>query len=241
MRMALKLFIPALLALGTGATHAGDFATLNTIGFSADGKVFAFEQFGTRDGSGFPYSEIFFLDLGRDVFVRPSPVKVTVEDDAATVATARSRAKTRAATLFTRFSPDEHPGLVVADNPPTELSADRLRVTFLPRAIEPSPDRPVELRLREIPLPASAACTAIPDAGRVGYRLSRIRNGTTVVLHEDRSVPASRNCPISYAISRVAVHQNANGGLQGVALIAVKSFGFEGPDLRYIATPVPFD
>ena len=72
----------ALAALTwTGCTaQAGDFATLNPLGFSADGRVFAFEQYGVRDGAGLPYAEMFFLDLDADAFLKPSPIRVLLED-----------------------------------------------------------------------------------------------------------------------------------------------------------------
>nr|WP_272210755.1 DUF2259 domain-containing protein [Marinicella sp. W31]MDC2876669.1 DUF2259 domain-containing protein [Marinicella sp. W31] len=49
----------AALGLSASIATAGDFATFTPLGFSDDGSVFAFEEFGVEDGSGFPYSNIF--------------------------------------------------------------------------------------------------------------------------------------------------------------------------------------
>jgi hypothetical protein len=39
--------------------------------------------------------------------------------------------------------------------------------------------------------------------GVKGFRLSRIAGGATTVLHEDTSIPGSRNCPIGYSIGGI--------------------------------------
>jgi predicted secreted protein len=51
-----RMFAAALLLIGllSNPALAGDTAELNILGFSADGNVFAFEEYGVQDGSGFP-------------------------------------------------------------------------------------------------------------------------------------------------------------------------------------------
>jgi predicted secreted protein len=36
----------------------GDYADRTILGFSPDGGIFAFEEFGVGDGSGYPYATI---------------------------------------------------------------------------------------------------------------------------------------------------------------------------------------
>ena len=83
----------AAAALG-GSASAGDFAELNILGFSADGAVFAFEQYGVQDGSGFPYAERFYIDTGDDSFVSGTPIRVRIDDENASVDDARAQART---------------------------------------------------------------------------------------------------------------------------------------------------
>ncbi|MCB8839730.1 DUF2259 domain-containing protein [Aurantimonas sp. VKM B-3413] len=240
--LAMLLFGLAAVAAMPNASKAGDFADLTTLGFSADAKIFAYEQSGVQDGSGFPYAEIFFLDLPADRFVPPSPVRVSREDEAASVDDVKAEARQRAAELFERYRPEDHPGRIVVDNPATELSADPHKVSFLPRAIEPSPDRRVSLRLETFPLPPGRNCS-FQDAA-VGYRLIRVAaepGETARLIHEDKAIPESRGCPIDYRLSRVVVRDQVDGRFAAVAIIGVKTVGFEGPDLRFIANPVPMD
>lgn len=238
------LSLMSALSVMPALALAGDFATLNPLGFSPDGRVFAFEQHGIQDGSGFPYAEIFFLDLDEDRYLSPSPVRVRLDDERATLSQARAKAREEAAGLFEEHAPDGEAGLVVAANPPTQLDADPHRVVFLPRPIEPSIDKPVELRLSLVPLfDAPDHCTAFGHS-MAGFRLSRIgvEPGTqSSVLHEDESLPESRRCPYDYSIAQIQVHGAATGDMRAVALVGVKQVGFEGPDMRYIAVPVPLD
>src|SRR5690606_1891155 len=84
----------SLLMLGAcvAPAVAGDSAQFDAIGYSEDGRYFAFEQFGIQDGSGFPYSEIFLIDLDTDDFVGGSPFRARIDTEMAQLADARSEA-----------------------------------------------------------------------------------------------------------------------------------------------------
>ena len=58
----------ALAALPVPAA-AGEFAQVDLLGFSRSGSHFAFEEYGVQDGSGFPYSNIYVIDVGDDSWV----------------------------------------------------------------------------------------------------------------------------------------------------------------------------
>ena len=60
-KFSLKLGIVAVGLAGSPAI-AGDTAELNILGFSGDSSIFAFEEYGVQDGSGFPYSTIYVID-----------------------------------------------------------------------------------------------------------------------------------------------------------------------------------
>ena len=69
------LALSAGLSLAPLTALAGESAQFNALGFSDDGRYFAFEQFGIQDGSGFPYSDIFLIDLDTDSFAGGTPVR----------------------------------------------------------------------------------------------------------------------------------------------------------------------
>ena len=49
--------------------HAGDVANFVELGFSPDGKVYAFGQHGTEDKTLSAYADIFFVDVPKNEFV----------------------------------------------------------------------------------------------------------------------------------------------------------------------------
>lgn len=241
-RLAL-LALTAAFALAATKAPAGDFADLESFGFSADGRVYAFGQSGIQDGSGFPYADIVFVDLAADAVLPPSPIRVRLEEDGATPQTARETARRSAAALFAAHAPQDNPGRLLVSNPATELSADPYRAVFRPRPIEPSPDRDIEIRLEPIPLGAGSDCAGMTDTV-YGFRLVRVatRPGeSAVVLHENQTLPASRACALDYRLSEIRVADTAGGSRVGVVLVGVKRVGFEGPDLRFLAVPLALD
>ena len=78
-RLAASLF--GLLMLLTPAL-AGDRALVNFIGYSEDGKYFAFEEYGTQDGSGLAYSSIYVIDLANDMWTYGTPFDARAPEEA---------------------------------------------------------------------------------------------------------------------------------------------------------------
>jgi len=104
--------------------------------------------------------------------------------------------------------------------------------------VVPPVDEPVEFRLEEISLAPPASCQDL--GGDVGFRLVRVgvRPGESAALvHEDSAIPTSRGCPLGYRIGAVQTFFPESGQPVFVVLIAVRAFGFEGPDHRWIAVP----
>ncbi len=226
----------ALLAplLAAASAIAGDAASLNVLGFSADGKLFAFEEYGVQDGSGFPYTNRFYVDTATDTFVPGSPVRVRLDDEAATVDAARSQAAAQGEAVVPSALLAANPGYLAGFNPVTELSADAFAIKVNPRPVDPPIDAPLELRLEEFALaPRAGQCDGID--GVKGFRLTRIAGDAQALLAEDASVPASRNCPTGYRIGGVQTFFPSGGEPVYAVLVSVRSFGFEGPDYRWLA------
>lgn len=78
-----RLAASAVTLMLAAPAMAGDRALIDFIGFSEDGQYFAFEEFGVQDGSGFPYSNIYVLDVSADSWVDGTPVRVQLDDEGA--------------------------------------------------------------------------------------------------------------------------------------------------------------
>lgn len=221
------------LAAGCSFAQAGDLAQLNILGFSKDGAVFAFEEYGVQDGSGFPYANRFYIDTENDSFVAGSPVRVRLEDEQAGVETAREQAKKQGETILRQAELDENRGYTAGINAITELSADPARMAVNPRPVMPAIDEPLEFRLETLPLQQTGSCLDVTQL--VGFRLLRIEaGGAAKTVHADTAVPKSRGCPYAYRLGAIQTFSAQNLSAFAV-LIAIESVGFEGPDVRWLA------
>lgn len=230
----------ATLLLSTAGALAGDFSTFQSLGFSPDGSVYAFEEFGIQDGSGFPYSNIYFIDTKKDAYLTGTPIRVRIDDEAADIARARSDASGKARNLLQAHGVLSHPGALAAFNPMGEVGVDRMRIEYLPHAVEPTPGGNFALTLEELPLEASDKCRDITPDNAKGFRLKLVKRdgeAADMILHEDTRIPDSRRCPLSYQISGAVTFNPPGGEPVHVALVLVRSFGFEGADGRWIAVP----
>ncbi|MBX3529821.1 MAG: DUF2259 domain-containing protein [Rhizobiaceae bacterium] len=236
-------FVPVLIMvlgvlLAPVASRAGDAATLEILGFSADGGIFAFEEYGVQDGSGFPYSDRFYLDTANDRFLPGTPIRVRLESESATVEQARAESRKKSQTVIADSVLAANRGFTAGANAVTELSADPHRMAVNPRPVFAPIDPPLEFRVEEYPVVPPEVCG---DGNEIkGFRLLMVpvEDGATVrLLHEDRRIPQSRGCPLGYAIGAVQTFFGDSGPLVFAVLVAVRGMGFEGPDHRWIAIP----
>lgn len=232
----------ALLALFIGSwplmAQAGDVAKLEIIGFSKDGGVFAFEEYGVQDGSGFPYADRFYIDTATDKFLPKTPVRVRLDDENASLENAREKAglDAQGVTSLTDEELRANPGVTVAANPVTELSADPFKVRVNPRPVFPAIDPTLTIQLDEVAVPANDTCQNMGEIK--GFRLTLLEDRPDAkpeLLHEDTAAPASRGCPQGYSIGAVQTYYPENGNPVIAVMIAIRAMGFEGPDHRWLA------
>lgn len=231
----LLVFLNMLLIYITSLVlaHAGDFAKREIHGFSRDGALLAFEEYGVQDGSGFPYSNIYIIDTKTDEWTAGSPFRVRLEDEARDVFAAREEASILAGPVMKSF---EGRGNIVATYQATHRSIDTKRMSAIPRPVIPAIDDEIEFRLEEISFPSTAPCHAFGESK--GFRLLKLAlkdGNTTRVLHEDKKIPASRRCPLRYDLADLVTFYPEAGQPVFAVLIRMQTVGFEGPDGRFLA------
>lgn len=225
-----------LAFMASSPALAGDVADLNILGFSADGHVFAFEEYGVQDGSGFPYANRFYIDTDADSFLSGTPVRVRIDDENATVAAARATAKAKGEKVIADAELFDNRGFSAGLNAVGELSADPNRIAVMPRPIFPSSDEPLEFRIEETQLAPAQECMGYNLAGLKVLRTRATQGGATQVLHDDAGhVPKTRGCATGYRIAAVQTAWPPSGTPAFALVIAVQQVGFEGPDFRYMA------
>jgi predicted secreted protein len=232
-----RLLLPLLLA---GPALAGDRALADFIGYSSNGRYFAFEEFGVHDGSGFAYSNIYVVDLTTDSWVVGTPVRGEAKDETADLAAIRAEAQSDARPAL------EAMGITVA----AEIAAlvgdgvpgnDGTSLRFgSPSFVAPGAvSGDYELRLSSFPAVAVSPCQEWFGQPPLGYELNiTAAGGSTRLLHRDTTLPRSRGCPLQYRIYGVVLPFEAGSIAHGIAIISVYPGGFEGPDRRFIAVPL---
>lgn len=228
------VLLAANLALAAPAL-AGDRAMIDLIGYSSDNRYFAFEEFGVQDGSGFPFSTIYVIDLPADKWVGGSPYRAMIENESASEADARAKALGMAGAKLKQLKIAE-PAEWIAMNGDGE-AGDGTSLSFgSPGYFFNDPQGEYELTLKSFSAPGDNCSGMVEDPQ--GYALTLNDNGEVRELHRDKSIPASRGCVMAYRIHGV-VAQPVGGTVQGgVAILSVFPFGFEGPDRRFIAVPL---
>jgi predicted secreted protein len=233
----IRLFALSFLlftGLAKSIACAGDYASRNIIGFSPDGRYFAFEQYGIQDGSGFPYSEIFVLDTADDRWVEGTPIRKREDNEAAKLSNVRKKALSAAGPTLAKFG-ISRPGDLLASNPRAELSADPHRVVVnAAHQFTPPKREPIGFRLTEKRIDPGE-CGQYTDRPIKGFNLTmEPAGGEPITLHDETQVPTSRGCTLGYAIADILSYEDG-GKTTWAVLLHVQTVGFEGPNSRFLA------
>ncbi len=203
--------LPALLfVVAAASAKAGDTSQLEFIGFSKDLKYCGFEVHGVFDGSGFPYSTVYLVDVDANDYAAP-PTAV-VGRNGETEEEVRVKAAAMASAVKDKLRIDgANTGTIV------EADADAHRLDLAGAGVNGS------LRLIEKPTGKSTEA-GLPEKM---FELDLAVGGKTVVLQKDRSLPKGRSGAYAYSIKRAYI----NGG-RIAAFLSFERPGFEGPDVR---------
>lgn len=227
-----------ILALVPLTARAGDMATVEILGFSADGGVFAFGEYGVQDGSGFPYANRYYIDTATDRFLPGTPVRVRLEEDGAGLQAARRQARQQGEAIVPEEELSANKGHTVGWNAVTELTANPHLMAVLPQPnMSPlSAQDPLAFSLEEISLQGQEFCS---DFGQTkGFELLRLGTAEgqeAQMIHADTAIPSSRGCPLGYSIAGVQTFYPPGGAPVFAVMIAIEAVGFEGSDYRFIA------
>lgn len=233
----------------SGAAQAGDAAARRFIGFSPDGKFFAFEQYTMLYDEDAAFSEYVIIDTEKNRFVAGAPVRVFIRDetDGLDEEKARADAEKKAKPLLDKFKVSE-PGSYVAGQPSMDL--DEIGVYQMePKPLAKTLDVPLpggrkaRLTVQSLPL-GTAKCDGFGGRGRAGrakvagLKLTMSLDGTApVTLQQDKSLPKVRRCAADYGIAETYLHTAEDGIVTLAALIEyADNDGFHaGPNRRFMA------
>lgn len=236
----------ALLAFASVAS-AGDAAKLNHIGFSADGKSYAFMESGVHDGMGNAYARVRFIDLAGNKMAASTVERIQTEeemdDQSINLGTIRAQALKKSRSTLKKLNINSsNGGEVVVSRKLTDLASKSNEVNF---SIWPiiggltSPAYKLKLTLSQATPAKGVPCLGEPTIARkIKLELTDNQSKKTKVLQADTALPASRGCTHNYEIEDVVVfqpEQMSELAAKVVVLLRVYTYGFEGEDVRYMA------
>jgi predicted secreted protein len=253
MRIASTVLLALACAVGADTARGGDGAALNVLGFSADGRFFAFEQYGEQDGSGSLYASISAIVIGDGRPVKGLPVTALMNPE--DPALAKEPREQRLAAVRAKAAADAAPLLqqiriAEAGNPTATVPSSRSRarldaeeVKSVSKASIATVALPAKrfgtdarLQLREFDIALPRCKDLVPGDHPSGFGLTLERKGRpTIHLSRDQTIPASRGCPNHYGIAEVHALPLADGSTALAVLIQYFYMAFEGPDRRFIA------
>ncbi len=246
----------AVCAISLAApAQAGDRANIGHTGFSADGKMFVFEEFGIAAGSGQPYAHLFVVNSDTNEWL-VQPIRARGKENAfegrsffeerAGVLVLRSKNWTyaeRALAGKADFTGAENvPALQSWSGPRlfSEKTGDRKQeVAFGPRVKRNKGDKS-DQKLRDHRFEVSMTTrNLLPGksdaAGCARYafevRITDYQTKKARVLLQDKQPPSWRGC-----ITRAEVTGIWAARGRVAVMIAYDTTGFEGPDTRHFVT-----
>ena len=220
--------------LFSASAFAGDVASRTVLGFSEDGRAFAFEEYGVQDGSGFPYATIYVVDVASDSYVEGAPIRVRFDDEAISLEAARAEAMAKAKPLLKEHKIAGFGGTVLT-RLPTDLSGDAGALRFRRYAYLPSSSAPYRLTTDVYKIGDNPDCYDTGEAKGFRLILQQEEGGDPIVLHEDEGdLPNARRCAQNYFVHDVMMI-SPDGASGAIAVIVYYlQTGFEGPDGRYM-------
>lgn len=228
-----KLLLSGVISLfAVSAVFAGESATSRALGFSKDGKYFAYVEFLTQDGSGFTEATVKFLDVKKNAFVEKA-IAVRDESDTADVVKTREKAITKAIPTLTKLGikRDNVDVLVSRQITDTDVSQnkDLRKVANFATYRNVLAGNTMSVKLDQKKAPKQGPCISETESQIVKVTLKK-EDGKEVVLQEDKDLPSTRQCVFDYSIQDIFTKEDSKKEI--VIIINATGDGFEGPSTR---------
>lgn len=241
-----------LLSLFTASTvWAGDATKLHFIGFSEDGRYLAFQQYGTADGSGIPFSTLYFVDVKNNYYPKKQIETLDTTGEKSEGKILQQNFDAGAGILRELGIIAGNQGQKVISHLFSDVGVELKTVRFavgMPLAglyyrtyaltleemksnkkcLPSQRSRTYTLNLRE--RDGKKDCFGVGQSRMFTLYLHNENENASKILQKDRSLPFSRGCPLGYRIQDVYIYQ------EKYIAVFLNMFtpGFEGQDMRYL-------
>lgn len=247
--MRFALACVTALILSASPASAGDGSALQVLGFSPNGKRFAFEQRGSHDGSGNAFSAITVIGDGGGEVEREIAEPATQEEAERALSekiprdeAVRGAVREAATLLFALDGGTASPATLLAEHADAKASEDLLPMDVHPvreRARQdlafshPALGGAANLRLAEQP-ESTKTCEPMTSEAVTATLTLETADGRKTLIFEGPGNPRARMCPTRLGL--VAAYLHDKPGARALAIVLQEfPIGFEGPDRRFFA------
>ncbi|HHB82355.1 MAG TPA: DUF2259 domain-containing protein [Devosia sp.] len=239
-------FVVMTLVMSVPATGAQN-TQFNPIGYSEQGRYFAYEEFGTDADNRVAYAKIYLVDLVEITQVVGTPIFVEGDLTEQTLAQVRQNAAAQAGTVLQSLEIIK-PATIVAMFGDGHYLEDKSSLTFGVPALEISkgdaqrkPLGKYQLSLKSFETATATNCIDFTQSPPMGFSLAIENFGASREIYVDKALPRSRQCPLAYEISAVVMPFGATDISQSVGIISVMAQGPTGLSRQFLAIPLAFD
>lgn len=216
----MKKLIFAFFFLSLSPVYAADLYNFRNLGFSPDGRYYAYANSVVQDGSGFPHASVYLMNVAKNSLVRSATL--TIKDDSSyEESDALRRVLPQMHLEAFRIYPGQNLGVELA-----LTQSHSHQATFTDNG------RKYALDLVESDAGNESQRSYCKDAGRgsklIALALTDLSSQRRIVLEDEHVQPKSRYCSFDFKLEKVL---RFNGKI-AVAL-SYQSPGFEGPDTKY--------
>ncbi len=239
-RMLAALLMLFVAGMAQGVL-AGQDTQANPIGYSPEGRYFAYEEFGFREGGSQGFSTIYLVDLVQVSHVVGTPVTHSAPLSEQTLPQIRQRAYAEAEMILKSLQVRE-PATIVAMIGDGQLGVEENRLVFgvpTPDSVRKITGR-YTLSLNTFETSSTIPCPDYLDTPPLGFSLSMESFGSSLDVYVDRELPRSRECPHAYRLVSVILPFGATDISKGVGLVSVLTRGPQGDARHFIAVPLAF-
>ncbi|MEY3220558.1 MAG: hypothetical protein RIT27_1915 [Pseudomonadota bacterium] len=216
-----------MYSLAFSTSWASDAAQLEIVGFSKNGKFFAYEQFGALEGSGENYADLTILEVDKNDFAIKPFQQTSMQKSLDVI---RELNKTKAKSKLKELAllkPET--GNHLLNRPLTDLSGSPYQVEFSlqpPLAGSSSDVYLLKLETQE----TNQDCFGLGKAKIFTLTLQGKTDHQIQTLQKDTQLPSSRGCPLDYRIADIYAYQD-----KIVVFLNMFFMGMEGQNMRYLS------
>ncbi|HHS82725.1 MAG TPA: DUF2259 domain-containing protein [Devosia sp.] len=230
-----------LLAAWGQSAMGAENSQVVPIGYSQNGRYFAYEEFGRNDTEKSVYSKIYMVDLEEVSQVVGTPVLNQAAQDRLSLFQVREQTR-QDAQIYLDSLRITHPAIIAAMIGDGQPDADRSHISFgVPSIrIDGKIVGRYDLSLETFETASAMDCEPYLDQPPRGMKLIMENFGTRLEAYKDGALPRSRECPFAYQLTGVVLPFAATDISNSVALISVLTRGLAGVQRHFLAIPLAF-